>query len=45
VLYVSGDSEGRVLFTRIAKRWDGVKLVFADTGVEGLDMAVARRPP
>jgi DNA-binding response OmpR family regulator len=43
VLYV-GDWEGRALFTRIAKRWDGVTLIFAVEGGEGLDMAVKRRP-
>ncbi len=44
MLYVSGDREGRVLLARIAKRWDGVRLLFADSGEEGLDMAVNRRP-
>ena len=44
MLYVSGDSEGRVLFTRIARRWESVKLLVVDNGEDGLDMAIKRRP-
>ena len=44
LLFISGNREGRVLFARIAKRWDGVTLIFADSGEEGLDMARVRRP-
>jgi PleD family two-component response regulator len=44
LLFVSGDHDSRIVFTRIAKRWPGIKLLVATSGEEGLDMAVKRRP-
>jgi DNA-binding response OmpR family regulator len=44
VLYISGDLEGRILFRRIAQRWETVKLLVADSGEEGIDLAMNRRP-
>jgi DNA-binding response OmpR family regulator len=44
LLYICGDPDGRILFTRIARRWDNMKLVVADGGRTGLQVALKRRP-
>jgi len=44
VLYVSGGDEARVLFLRVARRWENVKLLVAGNAEEGLALAIARRP-
>ena len=42
VLYISGEAHDRVLFTRIAKRWESLKLLVATNGREGPQVAVDR---
>lgn len=44
LLYVSGEHADRVRFVRIARRWEKVKLLVADSGEEGLDIALNRQP-
>jgi DNA-binding response OmpR family regulator len=44
VLYVCGGPEDRILFTRIARRWKHFKLLIAESGEEGFDIAVSRKP-
>jgi len=42
-LYISAEPADRVLFTRIARRWEAIKLLVAESGREGLQVAVDRR--
>jgi hypothetical protein len=44
VLYVSGGPDARIHFMLIARRWEMVRLLVAESGEEGLDVAVARHP-
>jgi len=44
LLLVSGGSESRIAFTRVARRWRNVKLVIANGGKAGLEMARVWRP-
>ena len=44
LLYICGDPEGRIVFTRIARRWESVRLIVADGGRTGLQVATKRRP-
>jgi twitching motility two-component system response regulator PilH len=44
VLYVGGEVNDRLVFTRIARRWRGVELVVADSAEEGLDIALSPKP-
>lgn len=44
LLYICGDPEGRIVFTRIARRWESLRLVVADDGRTGLQVATKRRP-
>jgi len=43
VLYIGGEPEGRIVFTRMARRWQSVKVLVAQTGRAGLQVAVDRR--
>ncbi|MGA2520546.1 MAG: response regulator [Acidimicrobiales bacterium] len=43
VLYIGGEVDGRILFSRIARRWHSVKLLVAATGRNGLQVARDRR--
>jgi DNA-binding response OmpR family regulator len=43
-LYISGDREGRIRFTRIARRWERIKLLVVEGGRAGLRLAERRRP-
>ena len=44
VLYISDDPESRILLTRMARRWQTVKLLLSETGRGGLRLALVRRP-
>ena len=44
LLYICGDPEGRIVFTRIARRWESLRLIVADDGRTGLHVATKRRP-
>ncbi|HXP33558.1 MAG TPA: response regulator [Acidimicrobiales bacterium] len=44
VLYISDDPESRILITRMARRWQTVKLLLSETGRGGLRLALVRRP-
>ena len=44
VLYISDDPESRILFTRMARRWQTVRLLLSETGRGGLRLALVRRP-
>ena len=44
VLHVSGDQTGRILFSRIARRWENLRLLAVDGARSGLTMATQRRP-
>ena len=44
LLHISGDHAGRILFSRIARRWEGVRLLVVDRARAGLDLAAERRP-
>jgi DNA-binding response OmpR family regulator len=44
VLHVSGDQGNRILLSRIAKRWEGLRLLVVDGARAGLALAAARRP-
>ncbi len=43
MLYIGGSDDDRVRFTRIARRWETVKLVVAHGGRDGLRLASDRR--
>lgn len=44
LLYICGDVDGRIVFTRIARRWERLRLVVADGGRTGLHVAKKCRP-
>jgi DNA-binding response OmpR family regulator len=44
LLYICGDTESRIIFLRIARRWDGMRLVVADGWRLGSHLAAKRRP-
>jgi CheY-like chemotaxis protein len=44
LLYICGDVDGRIVFTRIARRWESLRLVVADGGRTGLHVAKKCRP-
>jgi CheY-like chemotaxis protein len=44
VLYICGDVDGRIVFTRIARRWESLRLVVADGGRTGLHVVRKCRP-
>jgi DNA-binding response OmpR family regulator len=39
VLYICGDHEGRILFSQIARRWKGLRLVVVEAGRMGVQVA------
>jgi DNA-binding response OmpR family regulator len=43
MLYISGDTEGRVLFAQIARRWNGFRLLVVEAGRTGLQVAKDRQ--
>jgi DNA-binding response OmpR family regulator len=44
LLYICGDRESRIIFIRIARRWESMRLVVADGWRLGLHLAAKRRP-
>ena len=42
-LYISGDRESRIRFTRIARRWKGIRLLVVEGGRTGLQVAMDHR--
>jgi len=44
LLYIGGDPESRIPFTRVARRWQSVNLVVAPDGRAGVQLATRRRP-
>jgi DNA-binding response OmpR family regulator len=44
VLYINGDAETRILLSRIARRWHGVRLMTSETGQEGRHLTLTLRP-
>jgi DNA-binding response OmpR family regulator len=44
VLYVSGETDNRVVFARACRRWDALKLLVANGGRSGLQAATDRNP-
>jgi DNA-binding response OmpR family regulator len=42
-LYISGDCESRIRFTRIARRWKGIRLLVVEGGRAGLQVAKDHR--
>jgi CheY-like chemotaxis protein len=44
LLYICGEPEGRIIFIRIARRWESMRLVVADGWQLGLQLAARRRP-
>jgi len=44
LLHISGDHAARILFSRIARRWEGLRLLVVDSARAGLELAMERRP-
>ena len=44
LLHVSGDQTARIVFSRIARRWEHLRLLVVDGARTGLTLAVQRRP-
>lgn len=44
VVLISGDRESRIGFTRIARRWENVRLVVAEGATAGVRAVVSERP-
>ncbi len=43
VLYIGGEPDRRIHFTRIARRWQTIRLLLATTPRDGLQLAIDRR--